>query len=155
MDYITPKRAFGMSPFQILYGLNAEIPITMELPTLKLAKAIEDETYQDSLDKWIMFLSQLEETRAEVVDRIATHQSQVKALFDKKTTSCEFSIGDQVLLWEKRREPKGLHGKFNSLWRGPFTIHEICGKHSYLIAYADGTWFSLPHSGEHLKLLAQ
>ncbi|XP_059078205.1 uncharacterized protein LOC131043644 [Cryptomeria japonica] len=114
-DRITPKRAIDMSPFQLLYGMNAEIPITLELLALKLDKAVEDETYQGSLDKWIMFLSQLEETRAEVVDRIATHQSQVKALFDKKATSREFAVGDQVLLWDKRREPKGMHGKFDSL----------------------------------------
>lgn len=63
-DCITPKSAIDMSPFQLLYGSNAKIPITMELLALKLAKAIEDETYQDSLDKRIVFLSQLEETRA-------------------------------------------------------------------------------------------
>lgn len=154
-DRITPKRAIGMSPFQLLYGLNVEILITMELPALKLAKAIEDETYQDSLDKRIMFLSQLEETRVEVVDRIVAHQSQVKALFDRKTTSRDFAIGDQVLLWDKRREPKGLHGKFDSLWRSPFTIHEVCGEHSYLLAYVDGTPFLLPHSREYLKLFTQ
>ncbi|XP_059073351.1 uncharacterized protein LOC131874126 [Cryptomeria japonica] len=93
VDRINPKRAIGMSPFQLLYALNYEIPITVELPTLKLAKAIEDVTYQDSPDKRIMFLSQLEETRAEVVDRIAAYQSQVKVLFDKETTSREFSVG--------------------------------------------------------------
>lgn len=65
-----------------------------------------------------------------MVDRIVTHQSQVKVLFDKKTTSREFLVGDQVLLWDKRREPKGLHGKFDPLWRVPFIIHEIWGEHS-------------------------
>ncbi|XP_059078073.1 uncharacterized protein LOC131876648 [Cryptomeria japonica] len=143
-DCIAPKRAIDMSFFQLLYGLNVELPITLELPALKLAKAGEDETYQGSLDKWIMFLSQLEETRAEVVDRIFAHQSQVKALFDKKATSREFTDGDQILLWDKRREPKGMHEKFDSLWRGPFTIHEVCGEHSFLLAYVDGTSFSLP-----------
>ncbi|XP_059070529.1 uncharacterized protein LOC131860171 [Cryptomeria japonica] len=154
-DRITPKRAIGMSPFQLLYGLNVEIPITLELLVLKLSKVVEDETYQGSLDKWIMFLSQLEETRAEVVDRIVAHQSQVKVLFDKKATSCEFIVGDQVLLWDKWREPKDMHRKLDSLWRGPFTIHELCGEHRYFLAYANGTTFSLPHSGEHLKLFSQ
>lgn len=60
-DMITPKRAIGMSPFLLFYGKNAEIPITLELPTLKLAKEIEDETFESALDKRIMYLSQLEE----------------------------------------------------------------------------------------------
>ncbi|XP_059063820.1 uncharacterized protein LOC131856279 [Cryptomeria japonica] len=72
-DKITPKRAIGMSPFQLLYGINAKIPITLELPSLKLAKAIEDQTYENALDKRIMYLSQLEEQRTQVVDRIAQH----------------------------------------------------------------------------------
>lgn len=47
---ITPKRAIGMSPFQLLYGTNVEIPITLELLALKLPKTIEDETFKDALD---------------------------------------------------------------------------------------------------------
>ena len=62
-----------MSPFQLLYGLNAEIPITLELPALKLAKAIEDETFDNSVDKRIMYLSELEENRVQVADRITEH----------------------------------------------------------------------------------
>ncbi|XP_057823452.1 uncharacterized protein LOC131035733 [Cryptomeria japonica] len=54
---ITPKRAIDMSPFQLLYVMNAEISITLELPALKLAKEIEDDTFESALDKRIMFLS--------------------------------------------------------------------------------------------------
>ncbi|XP_057831801.1 uncharacterized protein LOC131042503 [Cryptomeria japonica] len=75
VDRITPKREINMSPFQLLYGKNVKILITLELPSLKLAKAIEDEIYQSLLDKRIMFLSQLEEARVEVVDHISAHQS--------------------------------------------------------------------------------
>ncbi|XP_057819195.2 uncharacterized protein LOC131032281 [Cryptomeria japonica] len=119
VDKIRPKRAIGMSPFQLLYGINVEIPVTLELPALKLAKAIEDQTFENDLDKRIMYLSQLEEQRTQVVDQIAQHQ-QVKVLFEKKVKKRGFQVGDSVLLWDKRREPKGLHGKFNSLAR---TLH--------------------------------
>lgn len=67
-DHITPKWAIGMSSFQLLYGLDAKIPITLELPPLKLARAIEHETYPNCMDKKIMFLNQLEEQCAQVVD---------------------------------------------------------------------------------------
>lgn len=150
-DKITPKRAIGMSPFQLLYGINAEIPITLELPALKLAKAIEDQTYENALDKRIMYLSQLEEQRTQVVDRIAQHQQQVKVLFDKKAKQKGFQVGDCVFLWDKRREPKGLRGKFDSLWRGPFTIHRVAGEDSFILVYHDGTPFAPPYNGQHLK----
>ncbi|KAH9301068.1 hypothetical protein KI387_012651, partial [Taxus chinensis] len=99
-----------MSPFQVLYGTDAELPISAEIPALRLARAIEDETFQNSLEKRIMYLTELEEKRVRVVDKITEHQNQVKRLFDKKAKQRNFQVGDLVLLWDKRREPKGMHG---------------------------------------------
>ncbi|KAH9327437.1 hypothetical protein KI387_007615, partial [Taxus chinensis] len=62
-DRITPKRSLGMSPFQVLYSTDAEIPISAELPTQCLARAIKDETFKNSLEKRIMYLTELEEKR--------------------------------------------------------------------------------------------
>jgi hypothetical protein len=59
---ISPKHAIGMYPFQFLYGLDAEISITMELPALNLAKVIEDETFEKPMEKCIMYLVELEES---------------------------------------------------------------------------------------------
>lgn len=61
-------------------------------------------------------------------------------------------LGDQVLLWDKRREPKGAHMKFKSLWKGPFVIHEVKGPNSLKIAYQDGIALPLTYNGQDLKL---
>ncbi|KAH9302100.1 hypothetical protein KI387_013683, partial [Taxus chinensis] len=98
-----------MSPFQLLYGTDAQIPITLELPTLRLAQAVDDECFTNALDKRIMFLSKLEEQISQVENRIEEHQSKVKRLFDRKTKERQFQINDLVLLWDKRHEPKGKH----------------------------------------------
>lgn len=50
-----------------------------------------------------------------MVDRIAHRQQQVKIIFDKKAKKKGFQVND-VLLWDKHKVPKGLHGKFDSLW---------------------------------------
>jgi hypothetical protein len=34
-----------------------------------------------------------------------------------------FQKDDMVLLWDKRKEKPGKHGKFDSLWMGPYIIH--------------------------------
>ena len=39
--------------------------------------------------------------------------------------------GDQVLLWDKKREPKGAHSKFESLWKGPFEISEELSSNAF------------------------
>lgn len=59
---------------------------------------------------------------------------------------------DQVLLWDKRREPRGAHGKFESLWKGPFLIHEVKGPNSFKLTYMDGTTLSLSYNGHDLKI---
>ncbi|KAH9320027.1 hypothetical protein KI387_021796, partial [Taxus chinensis] len=87
---ITLKRSLGMSPFQVLYGINTELPISTELPALHLAQAIKDETFQNSLEKRVMYLTELEEKRVKVVDRITKHQNQVKILFNKKAKQRDF-----------------------------------------------------------------
>lgn len=48
---ITPKHSIGMPPYQLFFGLNEKITITLELSTLKLAKAIEDEKFDKLIDK--------------------------------------------------------------------------------------------------------
>lgn len=53
-----------------------------------------------------MYLTKLQEERVEVVDRITQHQERVKKIFDKKARQRDFEVGDQVLLWDKRHEPK-------------------------------------------------
>jgi hypothetical protein len=83
------------------------------------------------------------------------HQEQVLKLLDKKEKSKDFQIGDLILLWDKRRELKGKHGKFDSLWKVPFKIHQICGKNNFFLMYQDDTLFVLPHSRQHLKHFTQ
>ena len=40
-DRITPKRAIGNSPFMLVYGREARLPISLEFPSLKLAHQFE------------------------------------------------------------------------------------------------------------------
>ncbi|KAH9313635.1 hypothetical protein KI387_022262, partial [Taxus chinensis] len=90
-DMITLKKAIGMSPFQLLYGIEVEIQVTVEMPTLKFLQGIEDEQYRDSIDKRILFPKKLEENRLRVVDPIKEHQLKVKK-FDKKAKAREFKV---------------------------------------------------------------
>ncbi|KAH9303816.1 hypothetical protein KI387_008220, partial [Taxus chinensis] len=89
-DRITPKKAIGMSPFQMLYGFEVDIPLTIEMSSLKLLQEIEDGQYKDSIDKRILFLEKMEENICQVVDRIKEHQLKVKKFFDKRENTREF-----------------------------------------------------------------
>ena len=67
---MTPKRAIGISPFELVYGTEANLPLPLELATKKLRSVIVDDVYKDGLEKRILYLRKLEEERREIVDHI-------------------------------------------------------------------------------------
>ena len=70
---MTPKWEIGISPFELVYGTEANLPLPLELATSKLRTVIEDDVYKDGLEKRILYLSKLEEERMEIVDHITRH----------------------------------------------------------------------------------
>ena len=63
VDRTSPKRAIGMTPFGLVYGVEAQLSLPLELPTLNLQKVIEDEMFQSSIEKRILHLQKIEEER--------------------------------------------------------------------------------------------
>jgi hypothetical protein len=49
----------------------------------------------------------------------------MKEIFDKKAKEDIFQTGDLVLKWDAYRQDKGNHGKFDTLWIGPFIISQV------------------------------
>ena len=72
-DKVTPKRVIDISPFELVYGTEENLPLPLELATSKLRTVIEDDIYKDCLEKRILYLTKLEEERAEIVDHITQH----------------------------------------------------------------------------------
>ena len=70
---VMSKREIGISPFELVYGTEANLPLPLELAISKLRTVIEDDIYKDGLEKRILYLSKLEEERAEIVDHITQH----------------------------------------------------------------------------------
>jgi hypothetical protein len=56
----------------------------------------------------------------------------------------KFSKGDLVLLWNKIIEKAGKHGKFESLWLGPYKIEYVAGNNSFYLSHMDGEKFHFP-----------
>ncbi|XP_059067908.1 uncharacterized protein LOC131858629 [Cryptomeria japonica] len=71
----TPKRSIGMAPFELVYGVGAKLSLPLELSATKLQTVVEDSFFQNALEKRIMYLTNIEEERELLVDRISEHQS--------------------------------------------------------------------------------
>jgi hypothetical protein len=117
---ITPKRAIGNSPFMLVYGREARLPISLEFPSLELAHQLEV-LEDNAMIVRLAELMELEEKRNQAAQTFEIHQQQVKKSFDKRATAI-FSEGDLVLKWDAHRAKRGRHSKFDAMWRGPYVI---------------------------------
>ncbi|KAH9289992.1 hypothetical protein KI387_034109, partial [Taxus chinensis] len=136
-DRITPKRAIGNSPFVLVYGREAKLPLSLELPSLELAHQLEV-IESDPLTVRFAELMELEEVRDKAMKTLEQHQAQVKKSFDKKASDRHFQEGDLVLKWDEDRAKPGKHAKFDALWSGPYIITSCKEANSFRLSRLNG-----------------
>jgi hypothetical protein len=130
-DRLTTKRSIGVSPYELVYGLEAKFPSSLGIPVMKLLQ--ESQAEPNDMQRRVNQIICLQQTRDQVYNRVQILQEKLKKAFDRRTKAEDFNIGDKVLKWDSRRESKGKHGKFDSLWRGPFLIQAVQGNNTYFL----------------------
>ena len=150
VDQITKKRSTGKSPFELVYGLDVTLPIHLKLPMYRLLQNFSSD--QDAIQNRVNQLIELDKNRRKSLDQSIRNSNKIKRTFDKSTRPGSFQVGDTVLLWDKRREKPGKHGKFDILWMGPYIIDKVAGANSFYLKDLEGERLSLPMNGLLLKM---
>jgi hypothetical protein len=109
-DRVTTKRSLGVSPFQLVYGVEAIFPSHLALPVEKLFQDYRGEP--DDMIRRIQQLVEVQQTREKLLDKAQDHQQKIKQAFDKKVSKEDLQLGDLVLKWDAPKQDKGKHGKF-------------------------------------------
>jgi hypothetical protein len=104
--------ATGFSPFQLIYGLDAVLPIECQIPSLKLALQLLPDT--SPLEEWLVYLEQLNEQCCDVALTNEAHKHKVKCQYDRSIHPHIFSEGDHVLVYHQDKDPLGA-GKFKPM----------------------------------------
>jgi len=84
-------------------------------------------------------------------DQMEKNQEKVKCNFDCRERKRDFNKGDQVLMWDKRREKPGMHQTFDSLWLGPYKIEEVSRPDLFYLSTIEGRRMPLPTNVSLLK----
>ncbi|KAH9293759.1 hypothetical protein KI387_041035, partial [Taxus chinensis] len=92
-DRIMPKRSTGSSPFKLVYGKEAVLPISLELPALELVKQLEMSEFEPMEARYVELI-ELEETREQALQELEKNQASIKICFDKKARARTFQEGD-------------------------------------------------------------
>ncbi|XP_057856954.2 uncharacterized protein LOC131066248 [Cryptomeria japonica] len=129
---VTVKKSIGFSPYELVYGKEARLPLSNLIPVYKFVTEKSSEEVNFMEDRF-MALAELDECRREDHDRNIQRQQMVKALHDKRACDKKIEEGEWVLRWNAKDQDKGKHGKFDALWLGPYIIFEKSGERSYYL----------------------
>jgi hypothetical protein len=107
------KTATSFSPFQLVYGLEAILPIECQIPSLKLAVQLLPDT--SPLEEWLLYLERFNEQHRDAALANEAHKHKVKCQYDWSVRPQIFSEGNLVLVYDQDKDPLGV-GKFKPMW---------------------------------------
>ena len=148
--YLTAyKVTTNATPFQLVYGQEAILPIELEVPSLRIAveyRLGDTESLQFRLSQ----LEKLDEIKAQALLTMEATQKQWKSYYDNKLKLKTFKPNDLVLLYDNRFQH--FPGKLQVWWHGPYSVLECFPIGSVQLADFAGTQFLTRINGNRLKL---
>jgi hypothetical protein len=142
------KTSTGFTPFQLVYGIEAVLPIECEIPSLKLKVELLPHTSAE--EERFLYLSKLDETRRDAALVNEAHQKRIKSQYDKSVQPRAFAEGDLVLVYDQAHDKLGT-GKLEPMWHGPYIVKRVLHRGAYELVDHDGISLGEPRNGLYLK----
>jgi hypothetical protein len=114
-----------MSPFEALYGMKCNTPVSWDNPTNKVVLGPE-------------LLKDMEDQMVRIKHNLKAAQDRKNNYVDKNMTNREFKVGQHVLLKLKPHKISlklGSCTKLEARFCGPFEILDIIGPFAYILAF--------------------
>jgi hypothetical protein len=97
--------ATSFSPFQLIYELEAVLPIECQIPYLNLVVELLPDT--SPLEEHLLYLEQLDEQHRDATLANEAHEQRVKCHYDRSIHPQIFSKGNLVLVYDQYKDPLG------------------------------------------------
>ena len=133
----TVRTATGCTPYSLVFGSEAVLPLEVQLPSLRIATQLmaPDENVQVRLAE----LEALDEKRLAVQQKLEIYQAQVAGAFNKKVKFRSFTVGELVLTVKRPIViTRRMQGKFEAKWEGPYVITKVFLKGAYELSDSEG-----------------
>ena len=130
------KTALGHTPFYLVYGKEAHLPIEVELASIQCLERMDDNP-KEGICKRIFNLQRLELDRDGAIEHYGAQALKRKKKFDKKLAAKKIKKGTLVLRYDNRFDNK-MDDKFVPHWEGPYQVVERFQNGSYQLKDVDG-----------------
>ncbi|XP_022030811.1 uncharacterized protein K02A2.6-like [Helianthus annuus] len=138
------KTSNGETPFSLMYGTEAVIPVEIGLPNQRCKNWEENEQeLRSNLDL-------LEERRNIAAIKEARYKKKIEKYYNARAKLYKFKVGDFVL-WSNDASRVEAHRKLTPKWEGPYCIKEASDKGSYMLEKIGGTPVPRTWNGVRLK----
>nr|KYP36187.1 Uncharacterized protein Mb2253c family [Cajanus cajan] len=128
-----PRDATKTTPYKLVYGHDAILPLDINLQSICVQKQNELPTE----DYWnLMYdeLISLDEERLIALQNLVQQKEKVERAYNKRVKTQCFRVGDLVLKVILPIEQKSRYlGKWSYNWEGPFIVEQVYSKNAYII----------------------
>ncbi|XP_025615831.1 uncharacterized protein [Arachis hypogaea] len=118
----SPRGSTGKSPYKLVYGHDAVLPLEINLNTLRVSKQ-SSFPVDDYLNAMFDELNELDSKRILALENIFRQKESVSRSYNRRIKEKSFSIGELVLkvilLMEKKSK---FLGKWSHTWEGLFQV---------------------------------
>ncbi|MCO5554804.1 hypothetical protein L7F22_008339 [Adiantum nelumboides] len=139
------KTSIGTTPFNMVYGIQAILPLEFLIPTLRVAKELEWTRHE--LSEQLEVQEKLDETKLRAMASIYAQKRNMKSFFDQHVINKEFATWDYILMYTLKQHSKKLQKRGN----GPYVIHDISHSGAIKLATLEGEEMPNWISGCRLK----
>jgi len=143
------RTSTGATPFSLVYGMEAVLPIEVEIPSLRVLSELqldEADWIQSRYDQ----LNLIEEKRLRAIHHGQMYQKRMMRAYNKKVRPREFREGDLVL---KKILPmqKDFRGKWMPNWEGPYVVKKAFSGGALILCEMDGKSLPNPVNADSVK----
>jgi len=143
------RTSTGATPFSLTYGMEAVLPIEVELASLRVMAECEVSEVDWLRDRYEE-LALLDEKRLAAIDHVHGYQERIARAFNKKVRPRNIKEGELVLK-ELRSNALDMRGKFRPNWSGPYIVKKILSGGAAYLMDLDGIELAQPTNTDRLK----
>ncbi|KAK5819079.1 hypothetical protein PVK06_024037 [Gossypium arboreum] len=143
------RTSTGATPFSLVYGMEAVLPIEVEIPSLRVlmeSKLEEAEWVRARYDQ----LNLIEEKRLKAICHGQMYQKRMTAAHHKKVRPREFHE-EELVLRKILLIQKDLRGKWAPNWEGPYVVKKAFSGGALILTEMDGKELPNPVNSDAVK----